>query len=73
MKPKLFKKTNLYGNVSWVCESSTHIAYGTTAEEAYAVWKSIGEGRFNAGAYNNGWTEETMRMRLACFEIKNTI
>jgi hypothetical protein len=57
----------------WICKSSTHVAYGATPEEAYAVWKSIGEGRFNAAAYNNGWTEETIRMRLSCFEINSTI
>jgi hypothetical protein len=79
MKPRLFKRSiNMLGgnifteySVWWVCKSNTHIAYGATPEEAYTVWKSMGEGRFNAAAYNNGWTEETIKLRLACFEVKN--
>ena len=41
MKPKLFKKTNLYGNVYWVCKSKTHEAYGDTPTEAYQLWDTL--------------------------------
>lgn len=49
MKPKLSKKTNLYGNVYWVCKSKHHEAYGDTPSEAYQFWEAL-KGLYKKGA-----------------------
>lgn len=47
-KPKLFKRTSIYGRAYWVCKSKKHEAYGDSPKEAYEFWESL------RGLYKNG-------------------